>query len=310
MNNLNVEGDVIDLKEFLKVIWSRKLFIFTFTGFFSFIALLFSLTLPNIYQSNALLSPVESQGGMSSSMRSYSGLASLAGINLPAQSGTSTVVKATKKISSLSFFSEYIMPKIFLPDLMALDSWDSQSNAITYDLNKYDPITNNWIRSVSYPQSIVPSTQESYEVFVKKHLNISQDEETGFISISIKHQSPFVAQEWTELIVSQVNNFFREKDRKESERALNYLNSQIAITGFSEIKQVIADLVKQQTEILTLIEVSDFYVFEYIDPPVVMENTNEPNRKSMLLIGAFIGLILGLGITLFQQYFYSKTNSK
>ena len=192
---------------------------------------------------------------------------------------------------------------------MAVESWDSQSNKIKYDQNKYDIKTNSWIRGISYPQNVVPSAQESYEIFVKNHLNVSQDKETGFVLISVKHQSPFVAQEWAELIVSQVNNFFREKDRKESETALNYLNSQIAITGFSEIKQAIAELVKQQTQKLTLIEVSDFYVFEYIDPPVVMETTNEPNRNSIFLIGAFIGFIFGLLIILFQHYFLSKKHS-
>jgi uncharacterized protein involved in exopolysaccharide biosynthesis len=308
MNNSLINDDVINLKELLNIILSKKIFLITVTGFFSSIALFFSLTLPNIYQSNALLSPV-AQSGISASMRSYSGLASLAGISLPQQSGETTVLKATEKINSLSFFSEYILPKIFLPDLMAVESWDSQSNKIKYDQNKYDIKTNSWIRGISYPQNVVPSAQESYEIFVKNHLNVSQDKETGFVLISVKHQSPFVAQEWAELIVSQVNNFFREKDRKESETALNYLNSQIAITGFSEIKQAIAELVKQQTQKLTLIEVSDFYVFEYIDPPVVMETTNEPNRNSIFLIGAFIGFIFGLLIILFQHYFLSKKHS-
>lgn len=308
MNNSLINDDVINLKELLNIILSKKTFLITVIGFFSSIALFFSLTLPNIYQSSALLSPV-AQSGISASMRSYSGLASLAGISLPQQSGETTVLKATEKINSLSFFSEYILPKIFLPDLMAIESWDSKLNKINYDQNKYDIKTNSWTRSISYPQNVVPSAQESYEIFVKNHLNVSQDKETGFVLISVKHQSPFVAQEWAELIVSQVNNFFREKDRKESETALNYLNSQIAITGFSEIKQAIAELVKQQTQKLTLIEVSDFYVFDYIDPPVVMESTTEPNRKSIFLIGAFIGFIFGLLIILFQHYFLSKKHS-
>ena len=308
MNNSLINDDVINLKELLNIILSKKTFLITVIGFFSSIALFFSLTLPNIYQSSALLSPV-AQSGISASMRSYSGLASLAGISLPQQSGETTVLKATEKINSLSFFSEYILPKIFLPDLMAIESWDSKLNKINYDQNKYDIKTNSWTRSISYPQNVVPSAQESYEIFVKNHLNVSQDKETGFVLISVKHQSPFVAQEWAELIVSQVNNFFREKDRKESETALNYLNSQIAITGFSEIKQAIAELVKQQTQKLTLIEVSDFYVFDYIDPPVVMESTTEPNRKSIFLIGAFIGFIFGLLIILFQHYFLSNKHS-
>ena len=73
MNNSLTNDDVINLKELLNIILSKKIFLTTVAGFFSSIALFFSLTLPNIYQSSALLSPV-AQSGISASMRNYSGL--------------------------------------------------------------------------------------------------------------------------------------------------------------------------------------------------------------------------------------------
>ena len=52
---------------------------------------------------------------------------------------------------------------------------------------------------------------------------------------------------------------------------MEYLNAQMSQTSFAQIRQVIAQLLQQKIQQLTLIEVRDFYVFDYIDPPAVME---------------------------------------
>ena len=77
-------------------------------------------------------------------------------------------------------------------------------------------------------------------MFKSKHLSLSEDKLSGFITLSIKHQSPFVAKQWTELIVNEINSFYRQKDKLESEKAVTYLNQQISSTGLSEIKQVLS----------------------------------------------------------------------
>ena len=120
----------------------------------------------------------------------------------------------------------------------------------------------------------------------RQHLRLSENEDTGFVSISIRHQSPFVAKTWTELVVKELNNYFRTKDKKEAEIAADFLKKQIAQTSFTEIKQVVAELLQGRTQQLTLIEVSNFYVFDYIDPPVVMENKSEPKRFRICLFAA------------------------
>ena len=42
------------------------------------------------------------------------------------------------------------------------------------------------------------------------------------------------------------------------------------MTTLAEIKQVLAQLLQEETKKLTLIEANESYVFEYIDPPAVM----------------------------------------
>ena len=273
------------------------------------IGVFYSISLPNIYVSKAILAPVNSASSISSSIRSYSGIAGLAGINLPSESDESNTLQAIQKLSSLSFFEDNILTNIFLPDLMAIDSWNSSTNTLVYDENIFKDSTNAWVREYSYPRKQIPSAQESFEVFINNHFNISGDKSTGFITLSIRHQSPFIAKQWAELIINEVNNFYRQKDKLESEKAVIFLNKQISMTGLSEIKQVIAELLQEETQKLTLIEANEFYVFDYIDPPAVMEKKSEPKRSLIFLISLFIGGLVSIVFVLIRYFFMRPKDS-
>ena len=265
-----IKEDEIDLKELFQAVFNGKWLIVSTALVFSILGILYSLSLPNIYKSTTLLYPTEQQSNGLGAMKAYSGLAGLAGINISSQSSDSNAVKALEKVTSLSFFSENLMPNIFLPDLMALESWNKDTNLLKYDEDIYNETSKTWVREFKHPNTQVPGAQESYEVFIK-HLSVSQDQDSGFVTISIKHESPKIAQEWTELVVNQLNNYFRSKDKAEAEIAVSYLKEEIAKTNFTEVKQVIAELLQGRTQQLSLIEVGEYYVFAYIDPPVVME---------------------------------------
>ena len=301
--------DEIDLRELFYVLLEGKWIIVSLTAFVSIIGVIYSLLLPNIYESKAMLVPVDSSSGISGALGSYSGLAGLAGISLPSVDDDGNSAKAIQKISSLSFFENNLLANIHLPDLMAVKSWNSKQNTLAFDDSIYDTKSNTWIRDYSYPQQQIPSAQESFKVFKTKHLSISEDKKSGFITLSIKHQSPFIAKQWVELVVNEVNSFYRQKDKLESEKAVSYLNQQISMTGLSEIKQVLAQLLQEETKKLTLIEANQFYVFDYIDPPAVMEKKSEPKRVFICILSALLGGMLSVLLVLIRHYVLREKTS-
>lgn len=302
----NDYGDEIDLRQLFYILSAGKWNIVSVTAFVSIIGVIYSLSLPNLYESKALLAPVNSSNSIAGGLGGYSGLAGLAGINLSSGADDSNSAEAMQKIGSLSFFENNIITNIHLPDLMAVKSWNSKTNILAYDDNIYDKKTNTWIRKYSHPKQQIPSTQESFEVFKEEHLTLSEDKKSGFINLSIKHQSPYVAKQWTELVVSEINSFYRIKDKIESEKATSYLKKQIATTSFSEIKEALAELLQDETKKLTLIEANKFYVFDYIDTPAVMEKKTEPRRTLILIFSVLLGGIIGMMMVLIKHYFYGK----
>ena len=192
---------------------------------------------------------------------------------------------------------------------MAVESWDHEKNIIIYDDSIFQKDSNTWVRNFSYPQKLIPSAQESFETFEDENLSLREDFKTGYVTLSIKHQSPIIAKQWVEIIVEEVNSFYRQKDKETSEKAVIYLNRQIENTKLSEIRQVTASLLEKEIQKLTLVEANEDYVFEYVYPPSVMEEKSEPNRILIVILSLILGVFLGMIIVLYRHYFFKEKNA-
>ena len=296
-NDLN---DQIDLRELFSVLIKGKWIIAGVTAFFLIIGIVYSLLLPDIYKSEALLATVDESSMTSGVLNQYSGLAGLAGINLPTGDSGNNSKKAIELMSSLNFFENYMLPKIFLPDLIAVESWDEEKNKIIYDENIFKKDSNTWVNNSTDTDNLIPSAQASFEVF-KGHFNIQKDE-SGYVVLSVQHQSPFISKQWVEIFVEEINAYYRQKDKSQSEKAVIYLNKQIANTSLSEIREVTASILEKEIQKLTLIEANTDYVFEYIYPPSVMEKKSEPQRTLIVNLFILFGCMIGIIMVLFRHY--------
>ena len=308
---INDSNGEIDIQEIFSILIQGKKIISSITLFFFAIGIIYSLVLPNLYKSVALLAPVDNnQSAISAAMGEYGGLAALAGITLPNSNKDSNSAKAVEMMSSLNFFDNNIMPKLFLPNLMAISSWSSETNKIFYDESIFDEKSNSWVRSFSHPKQLIPSSQESFEKFKKKHFTITEDVSTGFITLSVKHQSPYIAKKWLEIVVEEINTFYRQKDKLKSEETIVYLNEQMLKTSLREIKEIIAELLQSQIQKLALIEANEDYVFEYIYPPAAMEEKSEPFRAVIITLFTFLGFALGATFILIRHYYFANDKQK
>ncbi|MBE8166895.1 MAG: LPS O-antigen length regulator, partial [Shewanella sp.] len=264
----NFQDDEIDLKELFSVIWSGKWLIIAITTVFAIGSVIFALMQPNIYKSEALLSPVSEKqggGGLSALAGQFGGLASLAGINLGGGGAGDKSQLAIEIIKSRQFTSNFIQKHDILADLMAVDKWNRVTNTISYHTDLYQSENNKWIREVKAPFKPEPSMQEAYKVFVKT-LNVSKDKESGMIMLSVEHQSPYVAQQWVTWLVQDINKVMKTREVAEANKSIIFLNEQIGQTNVSDIKSILFNLIEEQTKTIMFADVRDEYVFKTIDP--------------------------------------------
>ncbi|MCZ4253677.1 Wzz/FepE/Etk N-terminal domain-containing protein [Pseudoalteromonas shioyasakiensis] len=287
-----LEGE-IDLKLLGRALWASKLTIFIFTFAIGTLATIFAITRPNIYQSEALLAPVESEdrGGLASLAGQFGGIASLAGLNLGSGS-VSNVNLAIEILKSKRFISEFIEKHDILIELMAVDGWVMGTGELSIDNDIYDVEKKKWIRDVNPPLKSKPSSQEAYKEF-RKIFFVFTEEETGMVRISIEHYSPIIAQQWVNLLVKDINDEMKLRDVQEAEKSIEFLKGQIENTQVTDIKSVLYSLIEEQAKTIMFANVRDEYVFKTIDPPLVAEEKIKPKRAVMSILGFILGGLIG-----------------
>ncbi len=293
--------DEIDLLELFSIAWNRKFFIIILTSVFAIFSVFYSLSLPNVYSSSSLLAPSSQNNSVSSSsLGGMSGLASLAGVNI-SSSNASKSDEAIQRIQSFEFFTNYFLPNIKLEDLMAIEKWIAESDSIIYSEEIFNNKTKKWVNIDSDSKKLSPSTQKAFKRY-KQILGISKDDITGFITISIQHQSPIVAKNWVELIVYNINESMRELDKLDAKNAINFLNQSSNSTSVQSIREVINRLLESKMQTLMLASSNKAYIFKTIDSPIAPEVKSGPVRSFICIMGTLIGLIVSMIIVFIGHY--------
>ena len=301
--------DEIDLKELFMVLWAGKWLISVMTGLVAAISVVAALSLPNIYTASALLAPAESAGGgFSGLMKQYGGLASLAGVSLPGGEEGARAQLGMQLMKSRAFVSDFVERHDILPELMAVKSWDSGSGELLFDPKSYDAATKKWVREVDAPKLPAPSAQEAHKVF-STILGVSQDKQTGYVTVSVEHYSPIVAAQWVNWLVEDVNTAVKAQDVAEAEKSIEYLKQQVTTTSLADLQAMFFELIQSQTETVMLAEVRPEYVFKTIDPAIVPEEKSKPSRALICVLGVLLGGMLGVVVVLIRHYARSESEA-
>jgi len=295
--------DEIDLRELFATLWSGKWIIVAFTIVFAVGSVIYALSLPNIYKAEAVLAPSEesSGGGLAAMAGQLGGLASLAGVNLGGGEADKTTI-ALEILQSRAFLTEFVEKHDILPEIMAVKAW-SPEQGIVFDEEMYDVTSKTWVREVEPPKQPQPTSWEYVKTFKEELLQVSQDKETGLVTISINHQSPDFSKKLVELLVKDINDKMRERDIVEAQSSLEYLNQELKTTSLSNMQQVFYQLIEKQTQTMMLANVRPEYVFQTIDPAAVPEEKSKPSRALICVMGVLLGGFLGVGIVLFRKMF-------
>jgi LPS O-antigen subunit length determinant protein (WzzB/FepE family) len=161
------------------------------------------------------------------------------------------------------------------------------------------------VRKVSLPFQQTPSSQEA----LKKYLglvSISIDKKTQLMKLNVSHLSPVVAQQWSFWIVKEINAILANMQISKSQASIDYLNSQIKITPYAELRTMFYTLIQESTQNMMLAEVNPEYVLTTIDPPVIPEIKSEPKRAVICILSTLLGGMLSILIILVLKFGFNK----
>lgn len=297
-----VSEDELDLRELFKIIWKGKFWIIGITFIAAVMSVVFALGQPNIYRAEALLVPDEGGGssGLANLAAQYGGLASMAGISLPSSEADNKAI-GIAKIQSRQFIADFIEQHNILPELMAAKAYSPSTGELDYDSEIYDSEAGIWVRDVQPFMKKEPSSQEAYRAMMGS-LSVVESIETGFVTVSIDHISPFIAQEWATLLIDDLNKELMMEAVDESQRSIDYLTEQLASTQVVALEQVFYSLIEEQTKTIMLANSRPEYLFKTIDPAIAPEIKFGPNRALICILGTFFGGIFSVLLVLIRHY--------
>ncbi|QIR15106.1 Wzz/FepE/Etk N-terminal domain-containing protein [Shewanella aestuarii] len=291
--------DVISIKSILEMLWRGKVFIIAFTGFFSLCALLYALTLPNIYKSSAIYLPVSAEsggGGLAKLASQFGGLASMAGINIDGASEDKTEVVLTY-LKSRAFLQYFIEKRDLLIPLMASEGWDKETNKLIIDQDIFDEKSGQWVRDAPPGFNVIPTAWEAYET-LRTSINAAYISKQGYVSIEVFTYSPETAVQWHKWLIEDLNLFWKQRESDKLTKRIDYLLKQAQEAQLSELKTVYFQLAADQIKNNTLAQVSDEVLLESLGTMVVPEYKDSPSRAILCIVAFLIAFVLSSLISL------------
>ncbi|EKK9988288.1 LPS O-antigen length regulator [Vibrio vulnificus] len=289
----------LEFADLFSAIWQGKYYIAAFTLFVTILSIIISLQLANIYKAQVLVIPSagDSGGGLNSMAAQLGGLASLTGINLNSESiSAKNLSLATLK--SRQFLIDFVHKYNLSVPLIATKSWNQEQNKLVIDPDIYDELTGTWLVERRPETQGIPSDWELYKAIIKI-LEIEEDKKSGVVAISISHYSPFLAKNWVDSLVSELNNWMRTEKVKELEKNIAFMEQKIGTTTIAEMQKIFYQLIEEQTKTLMLASVNNEYAFKVVDPAVVPEEKDQPKRSIIVALSFMLSFLLSTLLTLF-----------
>lgn len=302
-NKIEVRADELNLLEifdFIKKRWAILVApIFVTTS----LSIAYALILPNKYRATAIVAPTSETdaAALSKMTGQFGGLASLAGIDI----GSGGVAKkdiAIAILKSWAFSEEFIQSHGLAKKLIAVKGWNKRTGTYIYDEEYFD------VSSGQFKDSVNEITSwDLYEIFLRQ-LNVVENAKTGMIRIEYEYYSPEDASRWVSLLISSINSYMRDKDRKDARESIEYLKSQISTTQVVEMKSVFYKIIEEKTKTLMLTEVGDEYIFKTVSAAKAPSKPSGPKRFLIVLLGLFFGCLLAF-FTVVIKFGYMRSEN-
>ena len=296
-------NEEIDLVALFEVIWSKKLVVLLITLSFAIASVLYAFSQPDRYISEVLLMPneQENKAGIGSLAGQLGGIASLAGIDV-GNPGISKTKYALEVLKSRRFLFKFFNDHDIKREIISSTGWDRESNELLFEKRT---------SQIALKKSGVSSfsDQDVYETFLKENLGIVESSETGMVKISITHYSPTFAKSVLDKIIAAINHSIKQEDVQNALKSINYLERELKETNVVGSKSVFYRLIEQQHRSLMLAKVRDEYVLKIVDPAIIPEKTQLPNRAMIIAVGGFLGVFCSLLFVL-VAYFRKQPNKQ
>ncbi len=275
------EEDEINLIDLLLVLVKHKHLIAIMVFIAGLGAVLISLSMTNIYRSEATITPREEEKGSSIALPSLGGIGGILAGQLGLGGGGSLekleVILRSRNLT-LRIIKKYnLMPIIFA------DNWDKDKKKWNTD----EP----------------PTLQDGLKS-IKDLLKIKVDVKQKNIKIGIENKDPKIARQIVEYYLKEASEVLREEVIRDATENMRFFKKQINKTNDALLKEKIYTLLAKEIEKETFAQAQKYYGFQIVDPPIVpdLDKKVKPKRRLICILSVLVTFFMAVFLSFFIEF--------
>jgi len=306
------EDDEINLLDYWRVIWKRRRMIGWLVGAVVLATVVISLTMTNIYQAKALITPISAKdsgggGAISALAQQFGGLP---GIALPASSSATEIVNLLKS----NILREKVIERYQLLPVLFYKQWDAEKkdwkrgagsgislNPMTYLGKLASAVISGEEKGVRKKDPGIPDVWDGLRM-LEGIVKINPSIKENSITIMVDYYDPEMAAKMVDYFLTALTDHMSTEARRVASINQKYLEEQLGKTADPLIKQKIYNLIAQQLETSMMAEVKENFAFKVIDPPKVPDRKIKPKRAQMVMLSFVVAVFMGIFAAFFMEY--------
>jgi uncharacterized protein involved in exopolysaccharide biosynthesis len=285
------DPDPIDSRELMALLWQRRLVILVSAMLWTVVMAAFAYLSTPVYRGSTDLLAAKPQdrsilGDLGSGLSSVTGLASLAGIDLPSQN--EDLDEAIAVLRSRQFTQEFIAANNLMPDLYP--TWDSQAG--------------KW-RSRNWLHRGPPTLARAFRRFDTSIRTVTRNTKTGIIELTIDWKDRVKAAEWANGLVRALNAEMRARAIAKADASIHYLQKELAGTGDVGTRDAVNRLMESEIKQRMYADVTEEYSLRVVDRalPSDADDPLRPRKSLLIAVGFIMGLVVGVVWVLLRHFF-------
>jgi uncharacterized protein involved in exopolysaccharide biosynthesis len=298
-----IEEDEIDLRELFETIKKGKKTIFLVTTIIVFLTLIYALSVPNTYKSEAILIPVEQEGG--SGLGSLGGLAAMAGVSLGGGSMTPDVAFSSL-LDDYSFMHDFVLKNKIVAHYTDEHVDENYVFALgfrgLYDLFKSAP------DEEQDEEEIIYNTVQK----IKKQLSVSADKKSGLITISFQDHDRTYAPKVVNAFLKDASNYLVNNNLAVINSKLHYFEKEMRKAQEIELRTNLSQMISNILKEKVMTKSKEYYKCDVLTKPSVayIKDKTKPKRGLILVVAFVTSIILGVFLVFFLEFIRNSKSEK
>ncbi len=301
------EEDEIDLLELWRTVWKRRKLIARIVCVGVLLTAIVSLFMTNIYESEAVITPVEGggRGGASSMISQMGGLSGLIGLPESASSVEIGLLLESKVLQKKIIHDYNLLPVLFPKQWdEKRKTWKKEGgfslNPLAW-LSKLLAAVKPADKKKSKKIEGVPDEMDGLRA-LDKLVKINKNKKDNFITISVQFDDPDIAAAIVNYYLAALNDHMSREAQRVAAINKKYLEEQVSQTTDPFIQQKLYSMIAQQIETSMMAAVKENFAFKIIDPPLVPDKKIKPKRAQMVVLSFVVFLFLAIFAVFILEY--------